>query len=470
MLSVASILPAAAADPGSVLINEIMYDLPGADDTHEWIELLNTGASSVDVTGWKLNDGDDATNHGLNVPPVNGGQGDMVVNPGEFVILAGNATQFLLDHPGFGGTVIDTVLALGNTERTLTLKDSSLATGATVTYASSQGAAGNGRTLERDNLGWYESTLDGGTPGAANNLRPSVTPTPAAPPSEEGEEGSNTANSVSIAGARNLPKGSDVVVEGVVTVLPGVLSSQYFYIQDGSGGLQVYSSKKLFPNTHIGQRLRISGEISEANNEKRLKIFAASDAVATGSGGAQPRSIRPGEVGESQEGMLVRITGKVVDPSGSTFFIEDETGRVKIYVKKETGIVKPRFQKGDAIAVVGIVSQYKSEYRVLPREQADLITETEEEMEEVETEESDESGEGSGLAENASARVTSVKGAQSERPASRSFLGWALMLSGVLFVLLPLALWMVAARQPETAEKLRNWLARLRSRFGRGMS
>ena len=80
-----------------VRINEIMYDLkdiPNAD--HEWVELLNTSTETVSLQGLKFSDG---SNHVLNKPPLNGGQGSISIDSGGYVILSGNAATFVADHP-----------------------------------------------------------------------------------------------------------------------------------------------------------------------------------------------------------------------------------------------------------------------------------------------------------------------------------------------------------------------------------
>ena len=106
----------------TVIITEIMYDVPtsiGADDTREWIEIANTSSSTVDLTGWKFNDG---ANHMLNIPPTNGGTGSLILSAGGVAILAANATTFLQNlYPSFSGTVIDTTMSLNNTSATITL-------------------------------------------------------------------------------------------------------------------------------------------------------------------------------------------------------------------------------------------------------------------------------------------------------------------------------------------------------------
>lgn len=143
---------------------EIMYDAPGTDADHEWIEIYNAGTSSVDITGWKFNDG---SNHTLNAPPANGGTGSMNIPQGGYVVLAANATQFLVDYPSFVGTVVDTVMSLNNTGDTLTLVDKSNVVVSTVDYTGATGAAGDGKSLQRDGNTWGVGTP---TPGAQNIL------------------------------------------------------------------------------------------------------------------------------------------------------------------------------------------------------------------------------------------------------------------------------------------------------------
>src|SRR3972149_5852800 len=150
---------------GDIVFTEIAYDLKGADDGREWVEIYNASAGGVDITGWKFNDGD---NHLLNVPPKNGGQGAMIIPAGGYVVLAGDASVFLSEHPGFFGTIIDTVMSLNNTAGTLTLSDKDGVAIDSASYQKERGANGNGLTLEKIGLIWKESAVEGGTPGSTN--------------------------------------------------------------------------------------------------------------------------------------------------------------------------------------------------------------------------------------------------------------------------------------------------------------
>jgi len=152
-------------------ITEIMYNLPGADDKHEWVEIYNNSAKAIDLTGWKFNDGDTITDHILNAPPKNNSRGSLVLAIGEYALLAGDAGTLTTDLPAYQGTIIDTILDLKNSSSTLSIFDNNGNLIDNVFYNSDWGAAGNGKTLEKNIQGqWQESATDGGTPGMANNL------------------------------------------------------------------------------------------------------------------------------------------------------------------------------------------------------------------------------------------------------------------------------------------------------------
>lgn len=158
-----------------VVINEIMYDLPGADDKHEWVEIFNDSNTEVNLSGWKFNDG---SNHGLNDPSSldksNGGQGSLVLPVGGFAILSGDATIFLSDHVGFTGTVIDTVMSLGNATDIVKIINADGMEADSFLYDKAMGANGNGDSLQKVNGTWVAASS---TPGAVNTNNQTQTST-----------------------------------------------------------------------------------------------------------------------------------------------------------------------------------------------------------------------------------------------------------------------------------------------------
>jgi len=172
----ASLINAQEVPP--IIFTEIMYDLEGADSGGEWVEVYNRGSQTVEIIGgtgagsWRFSDG---SNHTLNLV-----QGDLLVEPAEAVVLTADAAVFLEQHPGFAGTVIDTVMSLGNTGETIALSnDAGQTFFVQMTYQSSWGGNGNGYSLEKIDLAggdesanWQQSAALGGTPGQVSQNEP----------------------------------------------------------------------------------------------------------------------------------------------------------------------------------------------------------------------------------------------------------------------------------------------------------
>lgn len=175
--------------------------------------------------------------------------------------------------------------------------------------------------------------------------------------------------------AKTKEKGSRVLIEGIVSASPGTFSNRYFYIQDQTSGIQVYFSKEDWPELPLGWKIRVLGELSEAYNEKRIKISQKGDISILGKDKeVSPLSLKTGQIKEEQEGLLVSVRGKIIEPSGNIFYLDDGSGKIKIYLDPDVKIEKPPLKSGVEIMVIGIVSQYKDTYRILPRQNDDLKT------------------------------------------------------------------------------------------------
>lgn len=76
---------------------------------------------------------------------------------------------------------------------------------------------------------------------------------------------------------------------------------------------------------------------------------------------------------KSYNNKLVQIEGEVVETSGRTFYLNDGSGKVKVYIQEQAEIVKPAMHKGDIFAIIGVVNFYRNAWRILPRIQEDII-------------------------------------------------------------------------------------------------
>ncbi len=127
----------------SVVITEVMCNPIGSDADGEWVKIQNIGTDQVDLTGWKFNDGNEEREL-LDVSE-NGGTGDMLLDVGEYALLARNAEQVTSSDnfpTGYTGTIIDTTMLLNNDGDTLTLIDSEGSEVDTITYIEDDVAVG----------------------------------------------------------------------------------------------------------------------------------------------------------------------------------------------------------------------------------------------------------------------------------------------------------------------------------------
>ena len=86
---------------------------------------------------------------------------------------------------------------------------------------------------------------------------------------------------------------------------------------------------------------------------------------------SDPVKIKTGEF-RNYENYLVTITGTVVETSGNTFYLDDGSGKAKVYIQAATEIDKPEMHKGDIFEVTGIVNLYRDNWRILPQKQEDV--------------------------------------------------------------------------------------------------
>ncbi len=188
------------------------------------------------------------------------------------------------------------------------------------------------------------------------------------------------AATVTIADARASGPGSEVTVEGAVTVPSGAFASflfdQGFAIQDSTGGVYVRTTDDLHLEFH--RNVRVSGTLIE---EFGLLILVASEVeVLRAVTLMEPQSFATGAISESTEGLLVTVTGiinRVTDdtPFGFSAFIDDGTGETQVFMPVAPGfnpLAWGFFQPGNQIGATGYSGQFASQYEVNPRIAGDV--------------------------------------------------------------------------------------------------
>ena len=149
-----------------ILINEIMYDLPGVDQSREWIEIYNSGPEEVTIiTGgnngaWRFSNG---SQHTFALT-----KGSTTLSLGSHAVIVDNTLRFLADWPSFSGIILDSAVSLNNLLGELAImssKDGQVIN--KVTYYSTQGGSSDGSSLQRQDDGSWIPSLP--TPGSKNS-------------------------------------------------------------------------------------------------------------------------------------------------------------------------------------------------------------------------------------------------------------------------------------------------------------
>jgi len=370
-----------SATLGDVLINEFVSDPVSGEE--EWIELYNTTSQTVNLTEWFLMDGSgkktmlegslDANSYAVIYSPKG------VLNNGGDTIELFDAFAAQIDHVAYGNWDSATAPSVSDPDsagRHPDQEDIFVAMTPTpgamniveaeVEIATNEPSSNSDTTTNNSETQNTNEPAD--TTGAGTNA-----PTTCTPAESNSAESTNSSETqfIELANVRSLPLESQLVTEGVVSAVPGALGKQVFYL--AGSGIQVYLHSSEFPQLERGTRVRVEGELRESSGESRVKLADASGIqIMSTEDAPTPHDVTTNEIGEATEGWLVRLTGMVSERSSDDFYLEDDNGTARIYIKGSTGIANTA-ALGDEITVTGIVSQTSSGYRILPRDQADIL-------------------------------------------------------------------------------------------------
>jgi uncharacterized protein YdeI (BOF family) len=185
-----------------------------------------------------------------------------------------------------------------------------------------------------------------------------------------------------IAGARALPPGTSVTVEGRVTVPSGRFASasledQGFAIQDATGGIYVRLDQDL--GIHLNQQVRVTGTLDQSFNILFVRAEPSGVELLTGA----PLLTATGEVGNGTDGLIITVAGVITDifddgTYGVQFAVDDGSGPVAVFVHRSTGIDPfevPFIGLGKRVRVTGFSSRFADEVELQPRFRGDLSPE-----------------------------------------------------------------------------------------------
>ncbi|MBT4120886.1 MAG: PKD domain-containing protein [Candidatus Magasanikbacteria bacterium] len=317
---------------------------PEGSDTTEFIELYNSGDEEIDLSGIKIDD-EEGGSRAYTFP--NG----TIIQPGEYFIVGRQ----------------DSKLALNNTSDSVRLL---YPDGTILQEVRYDDVLEGASYIADENEKWlWTSAVTAGKENIISSVALlAKTKTVSRAKSKMIKPIINT----TLEKLRDEDIGDKVKVVGIVAVEPGVLGSQYFYIV-GSPGVQVYMYKKDFPDLKVGDRVEVTGEISEAYGETRIKLVDRGDIkVIDHQASPVPKSVEIADLQEPYEGWLVQVSGEITELKSSYMYVDDGTEEIKVYFKRGAGINKKILQAGDLVKVSGLLAQTKTGYQILPRSQEDI--------------------------------------------------------------------------------------------------
>ena len=331
---------------GLIMITEFLPN-PEGSDTKEWIEIWNASDYPIDLTDWKIDDGEKGS-RGYKIK-------ELIIEPGQYLVFKKSETRIALNNS------FDSVRIFNAADELVDQVD----------YE--EAFEGASFCLDGNNQWVWNFTL---TPGEKNIVTPLEIEEIQGKSSKKKTKKSERVIETTLEEVRHEDIGDKVRVKGIVSAEPGILGSQIFYL--AGSGIQIYMNKKDFPDLKLGDLVEITGILAESGGETRIKIALKEDIVVL-EHKEPPESyeVKTGDINEENEGYLVTITGEIIEIRGSSLFIDDGSEEIKVYIKQSTGIKKSNLHEGDIVSVTGIVSQTKSGYRLLPRYPDDIKIEKE---------------------------------------------------------------------------------------------
>ncbi|MRG93164.1 DNA-binding protein [Polyangium spumosum] len=187
-----------------------------------------------------------------------------------------------------------------------------------------------------------------------------------------------------MAEARALPANEYTQIEGFVSVPSGTYFSATgdfgFAIQDDTGGIYVSLLDPV--NILIGSQVRVIGQVTQVSKQTVLVTNATGPQVLGGVKEVMPKDVTAGDVGESTEGQLVRVKGKVSKDLVQEQFVgvrasvDDGSGEIQIFVCLQGDkplIDTTKLTVGAEVEITGLVQQYFERYEIAPRGAVDLV-------------------------------------------------------------------------------------------------
>lgn len=327
-LTLASVVPTESTTTtlsphsSSLRLNEVLPNPSGKDEGNEWLEISNRGDIPVSLTGWHI------TTKSKKGPVIT-------------IDLTAEAQGLLLLPKEF-------VPTLGNSIETLQLLAPDGAVVDSITYTDAP---------ENKSYALIDTTWEW-----------TSQPTPAEDNIIKDESGVVKSSAKKINASQNT-------ISGIVAVLPGTFSTQYFYLKPDNSDtlLQIYNSKKLFPELKLYQAVKVRGETSTVASGPRLKTTAVSDITIVGDSTLPELTLSSSStLKQGPYPRLIKVQGEVTSKKSPRLIVTDEQGDMEIYLAKGSNLTVSRFNLRDKVTVTGMLELSGTTTRIMPRSENEI--------------------------------------------------------------------------------------------------
>lgn len=178
------------------------------------------------------------------------------------------------------------------------------------------------------------------------------------------------AQPISIQSARQQSIGTSVTIKGIIT--NGDELGPIRYIEDGTAGIGIYDPN-VMSGVQRGDSVTVTGAIFDFNNLLELQPVTNLQVINQGNVLPQPLVISPSQLNENVEGRLVKITNANFALAGSTFsgntsyLLTSNSQNCIVYIRTNSPLAGTMIPFGP-INVIGIASQFGTNYQLLPRD------------------------------------------------------------------------------------------------------
>lgn len=189
--------------------------------------------------------------------------------------------------------------------------------------------------------------------------------------------------SMTIEEVREKKQLDGVEFEGIVTVEPGLYDINHIFLQDETGGIDIYTKSTDLTKMGIkrGYKVRVNGYVWQHkgnlevvvdpdNPKNKIEIISKEKKVV------KPITVKTNDINKEEfEGKLIKVSGKIVKVEGQDFLMDDGSGKGMVWIREGTGIDTTIFRENIKIEVTGIQGQYLSKRELWPRDTKDIIAE-----------------------------------------------------------------------------------------------